>query len=228
MVNVDKASDMGPLVTKLQEEIIALKALHTALLQRADRADTLLDAADRKLDKILALLSAENPLPSPGNKRTRGASPLPESAEKITVETAAVPAPVPAPVNALTQLRPASPVFMIDGRMPLFELYRVWYARKYTTLNASGQWSTPIKQVKSAVVSTIKYSEKVMTQELRAVLTALAPNIDDSNYATWNNNFTKSCRDLVALVSEELKKVDGKAFQKVVTINAVGNRVPRV
>lgn len=226
MVNVDKASDMGPLVTKLQEEVIALKAQNTELLQRADRADKLLDAADRKLDQILAILSAENPLPSPSNKRTRGASPAPESAEKMIVETAAALPPVPA--SALTQLRPASPVYMIEGRMPLFELYRVWYARKYTLVNAAGQWSAPVKQVKSAVVSTIKYSEKVMTQELRVLLTAVAPDIDDSNYATWNNNYTKACRDLVALVSEELNKLDGKSFQKVVSINAVGNRVAKV
>lgn len=227
VVNVDSSGDLLPVVIKLQEEIIALKAQNTELMQRGDRSEKKLDivekkldSADKKIDQILSLLAAPvTQLPSPGHKRSRGASPA-------KADTTSTPPSIitPAPPVTSVVLLPPSPVFQISGKMSMYELYRVWYHRKYTDVNATGRWSADTKQITSAVKSAMKYTEEVITPELRAELNAPAPSVDDASYSDWNKSYLNACRSLVELVTVTLHAADGSKFQSVASINAVAGR----
>jgi len=231
VLNVDKVSDLGPAVTKLQQEIIALKAQNTELkvqntelLQRADRADA-------KLDRILTLLTTKPlpVLPSPGSKRAREHSPItveiPPPVAPSTTSSLTSPAPV---VSVLAQLRAPSPKYVITGDMSLFDMYSVWFKRKYTIVNAAGKWDAS-KRVKYVIAITMKYTDSVMTQKLRdSLVNTPAPSTDDVSYAAWEVEYTKACRELVALVTNELNLLDKKKFRIPASLNAVGHRAPKL
>ena len=106
----------------------------------------------------------------------------------------------------------------------MYELYRVWYHRKYTDVNATGRWSADTKQITCAVKSAMKYTEEVITPELRAELNAPAPSVDDASYSDWNKSYLNACRSLVELVTVTLHAADGSKFQSVASINAVAGR----
>lgn len=219
-VNVCKDGDWMPVMVQMQKEIIGLKAQNTELMQRADRSE-------KKLDQIISLLSAPpTQLPSPGHKRSRGASPVQQKIGESSSATASATAPaVPTPS---TVLRPPSPAFKIDGKMPIYELCRVWFQRGYTTVNGTERWSTDSKQVTSAVRSAMTYAEGLLTPELRDALKTPAPSADNEGYSEWNKKYLQACRQLVALVTETLQKADSSKFQSVVSVNAVGARASKL
>lgn len=230
VLNVDKVSDLGPVVTKLQQEIIALKAQNTELkaqsaelLQRADRADA-------KLDRIITLLTKPPPvMSSPGSKRAREHSPItveiPPPVPLSAASSLASPAPL---VSAIALLRAPSPKYVIKGDMSLFDLYTVWYPRKYTIVNAAAKWDAE-KRVKYVLATTMTYTDSVMTQRLRdQLVNTQAPSTSDASYAAWEVENTKACRELVALVTNELYLLDKKKFRTPASLNAVGHRAPKL
>lgn len=232
VLNVDKASDFGPAMVKLQQEVIALKAQNTVLsaqnselLQRAVRAD-------EKLDQIITLLAKQpTGLPSPGSKRARERSPVPQDVPPLPVAPLAVSttsSSAPPPVSALALLRPPSPKFIINGEMALFDLYKVWYQRGYTVVNSAGKWEAE-KRIKHLVVTAIKYTDSVMTPKLREILvTTPVPTGDDGGYVVWNAQYTKACRELVTLVADTLHNLDKKKFRNPASLNALGHRAPKL
>jgi len=114
---------------------------------------------------------------------------------------------------------------MFNGGDALFELFKAWFQRRFDVENKSGRWNGPDKQTRGRITKTIKYAEFVMTTQIRGAIKAPVPDVSDSAYGEWSSNYIQACSALVALVGEELHKLDNKSFRATPTINAVGNRV---
>ena len=93
------------------------------------------------------------------------------------------------------QLPQASPVCVIPSSTLLYVLYQLWFEKGFTADDKQLRWDSPIRQEKNKVISSMKYTLRVLDRhpDLKAVLLATWPNIDSAEYMAWNTTYNKAC-----------------------------------
>jgi hypothetical protein len=235
LVKVDPSNELAPVVVRLQEEVLSLKELNTAMINKmAVLESTLVRKVDSMESTIIAAVRAacapqRETVQSPARKRQR------PSGDAEPASTAAQAAPVSAPPplglvlpprTTVVQLKPPSPPRIFLNSTSLLDLYLAWYRKRLTVEQVCVTWDAPTQQDRNRVTSAMKYTTKVLASgSHEAVLNSTAPAAIDPGRGAWEHSYRGACIGLVQDVAAALFALDGKKFTKA-TINALSNRVP--
>uniref|UniRef100_A0A7S3H495 Uncharacterized protein n=1 Tax=Spumella elongata TaxID=89044 RepID=A0A7S3H495_9STRA len=228
VLNVEKATDLGPVVTKLQEEVINLQK-HVKLLERTSAEQH--QQSTQQLNRIEMLLT-QFALPSSaqtsGAKRFRSAEVADATDTVATITTSALAVEVPAaqgsPLSPL-MLVPPSPVYQFTTSHTLYDFYCVWYERGFDKVNIPARWECDDRRWKHKLEKAIDYTAIVLHkhEELKANMQQ-APNVTSAEYSAWKQGFNAACVSLVAPVVKSVFDELNMAFRETPTISSLYNK----
>ena len=124
------------------------------------------------------------------------------------------------------QLPQASPVCVIPSSTLLYVLYQLWFEKGFTADDKQLRWDSPIRQEKNKVISSMKYTLRVLDRhpDLKAVLLATWPNIDSAEYMAWNTTYNKACTSLAEAVISAVWVDFKKKFKLAATISSLDSK----
>jgi hypothetical protein len=238
VMNVDTRSDLGPALVKLQTEIVHIKQMNEDLLaqnkQLAHQIATMQHTSCQLHSEVMQqfgrlealLLSRSSPEQEPGNKRARPEHHLP-AIQGLAIDvpdagSAAVPVSTP-------MLRTPSPLFRFLASTTLYDLYIIWYERKYTLANTPARWDCDCGQSKFKLNTSMRYTEKVLAkpehQLIRQQLHDSAPANDSALYRSWCEARKQACIQLVEAVKAAVSQdYNGKSFNGAPTISSLDTK----
>jgi transposase-like protein len=248
MANVDKRSDLGPLVVKLQQEIIELKEQnkdllrrlavqdneqrqhHAVVLGRVDRLETSLLQSIQELGRACkrpaeAQLSPQ-PRRAPLPDSTLPAVPRLSTSSMLVSDVAPVASAAAgnsARPRSVLDLRQAAALYIFNCSDPILDIYKVWYGRRFTLEDKS--WGCASKQDKQKLVNTMKHTESLMPDAVREALVAQPPDVTSTEYTAWRSAFDSACGALVRAVSNAMRAKDNKKVSGSVTVHVISRRL---
>ncbi len=231
VLNAEQSSDLGPVVVKLQQEVINLQK-QVQLMERASATQYQQSTQQwNRIEKLLSHLAVPPTDVASGSKRSRtgtiGADDAMETAAGVNNSSASVPTLAieeVAPASSL-MLVPPSPLFQFTTSHTLYDFYSVWYERGFDLVNVPARWECDDRRWKDKLIQAVEYTAKVLSkhEELKSRLQQ-APNVTSAEYSTWKQAFNTSCASLVAAVVESAEKDFSKKFREIPTVSSLYNK----
>lgn len=232
VMNVEKSSDLGPVVVKLQNEVISLQK-HVQHLERTSAEQHQQSTQQlNRIEILLSQLSSPNSAPTSGAKRFRSTdaadvtntAPAATTTNSLAVEVSTSASP-PAPIDTTRSplmLVPPSPLYQFTTAHTLYDFYSVWYERGFDQINIPARWDCEDRRWKNKLLQAVDYTARVLNkhEEIKASMQQ-APNVTSAEYSAWKQGFNAACVLLVAAVQRSVFEEYHREFREIPTISSL-------
>lgn len=231
MMNIANPADLAPVVTKLQKELLHVKAQNVELKHmltelRENQISSARDTSE-KLAQLLAIVTLQDtPISSIGATRMRHDSTYLPSAAAADVplnssgSESAVLILSPTEGNAFSVLQQPKDLVILEASSSLSLIIQKWYEKGFKVNDKPAQWSASPRD-KHCIVKVISFLETVWPTDVCEVLRAGPPAPSSPDYLQWNTARVAAANRAVDAVVAAIAAVDKTKMHDKRTVNAV-------